>query len=65
LSSNFGKKNVFSSKRGYSRGFKADKKYAKRYGALMFVKRGPFDWTKLHFAVWKDDLKAVKSYVEV
>lgn len=53
------------SKKEYRRGFKADKKYAKRHGALMFVSRGPFDWTKLHFAVWKDDLNAVKGFVEV
>jgi hypothetical protein len=57
--------NFFSSKKGFRRGFKADKKYAKRHGALMFVQRGPFNWTKLHFAVWKDDLNAVKGHVEV
>jgi len=31
----------------------------------MFVQRGPFDWTKLHFAVWRNDLTAVKEFVEV
>jgi hypothetical protein len=56
----------FFSNKSYIRGFKANKQYAKRHNALMFVHEGgPCGWTKLHFAVWKDELTALKGYVEV
>jgi hypothetical protein len=31
----------------------------------MFVESGPYNWTKLHFAVWKDKMTELKGYVEV
>ncbi|XP_059485435.1 uncharacterized protein LOC132202500 [Neocloeon triangulifer] len=54
----------FYGNKGYRKGFKADRYYARQHKAYMFVKRGPFKWTKIHFAVWRNDLRAVEKFVE-